>query len=146
MNILPIKVYKQQSDHTCGPAALKTFLHYHKLDKSYNERLLAKVLHTCPIIGTKFEAIQTFFWSKGINIECSRDELNIPLLIDKKQILLTEWIDWGGHFVIICGYDDKHFYLADSAAEEGITKVAQDRFLSMWFTKSSSFANYLYLT
>ena len=147
---LPIKVFKQTTGYTCGPAALKTFLNYHKLAKGLTEQQLAELLNTCPLKGTKFEVIYTFLWSRGINITSERSDSNIDLhpILDGGKVILTEWIDWGGHFVNICGYDDTHFYLADSFTESdnGVIKVLKDRFLSMWFTKNEKHASLLYLT
>lgn len=144
MNILHIIAFKQTKNHTCGPAALKAFLHYYNLGE-YTEEHLAELLNTCPLNGTKFEVIYTFLWKSGINITTERSDSNIDVenIIDAGKVILTEWIDWGGHFVIICGYDDTHYYLADP--EEGITKVLKDKFHSMWFTKGESSANLLYL-
>ena len=114
MNQLPVRLFRQTTDHTCGPAALKTFLHHYNLDEEYTEHQLAELLNTCPMNGTKFEVIYTFLWSHGINITSERSDSNVDVadIIDAGKLILTEWIDWGGHFVIINGYDDTQYYLA----------------------------------
>ena len=141
---LHVEVFKQTTDYTCGPAALKTFLHYYNRDE-YTEEQLDKLLNTCPIKGTKIEVIYTFLRSIGVDVATERSDSNIDVisLLNAGCIILTEWIEWGGHFVIINGYDDTHYYLADP--EEGNIKVLKDKFHSMWFTKQESFANMLYL-
>ena len=40
---LGVQLFRQKTDHTCGPAVLKTFLHHYNLDKGWNEEELAKV-------------------------------------------------------------------------------------------------------
>lgn len=143
---LPIKIFKQKTDHTCGPATLKMFLYFHGLDRGQSEEQLAVLLRTCPLVGTKFEVISAYLWKQEIDIITERSDSNIDVktIIDAGKVILTEWIDWGGHFIIINGYDDTHYYLADP--EEGHGKVKQDKFHSMWFTKGESFSNLLYLT
>lgn len=142
---LDVKLFKQTTDHTCGPAALKTFLHHYNLDGE-SETQLSHRLNTCPLVGTKFEMIQAYMWNRNIKINCERSDSNIDVkdIINSGRIILTEWIDWGGHFVIIYGYNDNHYFLADP--EEGRVKVSQDRFHSMWFTKGERYANLMYLT
>jgi hypothetical protein len=62
---------------------------------------------------------------------------------------IVNWIDWGGHWVAVAGYDcaenihsmDKHtLFFADPAAhfnnvmtKDGITFINPERFSSMWF-------------
>ncbi len=147
MKIIDIEIFKQTTDHTCGPAALRAFLSHYNVKPMYTEQELTKMLYTCPQVGTKFEVINAFLKSIGINAVYKDNRImpNIKYLIDQGKIILTEWIDWGGHFVIICGYDDTHYYLADP--ESGVvTKESQDRFTSMWFTKQEKYACYLHLS
>ena len=151
MNLIQVELFRQTTNHTCGPAALKTFLNHYLLDKEeQTEEHLAKILNTCPLEGTKFDVISTYMWSQGIDITIERSDSNINVkeIIDSGRIILTEWIDWGGHFVIICGYDNTHYCLVDpfSNAKGGKVWVEQDRFHSMWFIKNEQHANLLYLT
>jgi hypothetical protein len=79
-------------------------------------------------------------WQEDGNVATLRENLakGVPTLI--------EWIDWGGHWVVVIGYDtmgtetldDDVLLFADPAdchdgCQEGITSFNAQRFDAMWF-------------
>ena len=79
-------------------------------------------------------------WGENGSLKLLRENLSrgIPTLV--------EWIDWGGHWVIVVGYDtrgteserDDVIYFADPAdgldeVRDGLTSFHAKRFESMWF-------------
>lgn len=87
----------------------------------------------------------------GFNVKVGRDG-SVEMLrkyISRGIPVFVDWIDWGGHWVTVAGYDyagnihnrDKDtIFFADSAAHfdnvitcDGIIFINADRFASMWF-------------
>lgn len=154
--LLNIHGYQQSKDYTCAPAMVMNLLHYyHKLSDAQmsaaTEDQIAKEMGSSPDNGTSPQ--QVVNWLKahdfnatlGINGQVSMLKENL-----KKGIpILVEWIDWGGHWELVTGYqavgktfdDDKDTLIfADSAAHfnnvnalDGLTVINPDRFNSMWF-------------
>lgn len=53
--MINMKLYVQENNYFCGPAAVKTILHHFGIDKTQNQ--LAEELHTSPIRGTEYADI-----------------------------------------------------------------------------------------
>ncbi|MGA7615172.1 MAG: C39 family peptidase [Thermoanaerobaculia bacterium] len=144
--MLPLRAYQQTTSYTCGPASLLTLLHYYGRDgdemKIANEAHCTADKGTSPghmvewLEGNGFDVT----WGEHGSLEMLRDNLdqNIPTLV--------EWIDYGGHWVIVVGYDTKGtvsdrddvIYFADPADghdgdRDGLTSFNARRFNAMWF-------------
>jgi predicted double-glycine peptidase len=156
LTFLTVKGYQQTEDYTCGPAAIMSILHYYgKLkDSEMNhatEMKIAKEMGTSAEIGTTPQQIIT--WLKQHDFKVTSGENGtIEMLranLEKGIPTLVEWADWGGHWVIVTGYnaqgktihDEKDtIFFADPSARfdneksiYGITTFNPDRFASMWF-------------
>jgi hypothetical protein len=79
-------------------------------------------------------------WGEGGSLRLLRDNLarGVPTLV--------EWIDWGGHWVVVVGYDtrgtdaprDDLILFADPSdtydgRKDGLTEFPAARFQAMWF-------------
>ena len=156
LTFLPIPAYQQFYDYTCGPTATMNIFRYYGYltDAQMNpqtEMQFATAMQSNPATGTEVAGIVGYVSSlgwkvqSGVNAEISflRASLaaGIPVLI--------EWVDWGGHYVVVSGYnvgsssylnDMDALFLADSASSgdipkslRGLTVVNPDRFFGMYF-------------
>ena len=143
---LPLKAFQQTTSYTCGPATLVTLQRFYKRDG--DEMKIANEAKCTPAKGTSPANMVAWLenhdfevtWGENGSLKLLRDNLSrgIPTLV--------EWIDWGGHWVIVVGYDtrgtdterDDVIYFADPADSldgdrDGLTSFHAKRFESMWF-------------
>jgi predicted double-glycine peptidase len=153
LTLLPVTSYQQTLDYTCGPSAVMSLLHHYGMLKddqmtAATEIKIAKEMGTSESNGTSPKQMASWLQKNGFKVKLGLNGNN-KLLIDnlKKGIpTLIEWIDWGGHWVVVTGYfHDKtkgfdNILLADPAAHfdskdsyKGITLFNAERFESMWF-------------
>lgn len=154
---LNVKGYQQTLDYTCGPAAVMSLLHfYNKLSTAEltpaTERRIAKEMGTSPASGTSPQQIIRWLKQHGFKVQAGTGGTLAMLRHNLQQGIptLVEWIDWGGHWVVVTGYyqgnsnipDPGHdtLFFADPAAHyanvmnlDGITAFNADRFENMWF-------------
>jgi len=137
---------QQTTDYTCGPASVVGLFKYFGFQTT--ELTAAKEMKTDPNNGTKPEDIVNWLKSKGLKVTWGENG-SIELLKNnlKKDIpTLIEWIDWGGHWTVVVGLDDKgtatteddEIILADpydkvDGKADGLTYFNLERFDSMWF-------------
>ena len=157
---LGVKGYQQSTDYTCGPAAAMSLLRWHNIlsDQSMNqitEMLIAKGMGTGDIHakhpGTTPQQMATWFKQNGFEVTLGYNGTLEMLRENLKQGIptLVEWIDWGGHWVIVTGYYAGHeapekgvdtIFFADPAVHwttvnnpDGISSFNAWRFRDMWF-------------
>ncbi len=146
LTMLPLRGYQQTTAYTCGPAALITLLHFYGRDA--DEMQTATEAGCTPEKGTDPPSMVKWLethgfdvtWGEHGSLEMLRDNLakGIPTLV--------EWIDWGGHWVVVVGYDtmetesprDDVIYFADPADSidgnrDGLTSCVARKFNAMWF-------------
>ena len=144
--LLPLRAYQQTTSYTCGPATLLTLLHYYHRDGAEME--IAKEARCTQDKGTNPQNMAAWLeghgfdvkWGEHGSLEMLRENLakGIPTIV--------EWIDWGGHWVTVVGYDtrgtdnprDDVIYFADPAdgidgTRDGLTSCNARKFDSMWF-------------
>lgn len=144
--VLPIRAHQQTTSYTCGPASILTLLRYYKRDG--DEKRIAREAKCTAEKGTSPQNMATWLeangfdvvWGEGGTLRLLRDNLarGVPTLV--------EWIDWGGHWVVVVGYDardpdtasDDLILLADPAdthdgVKDGLTEFNAARFQAMWF-------------
>ncbi|MDD1687460.1 C39 family peptidase [Methanoregula sp.] len=151
LTVIPLKSFRQQvSNYTCGPVAAMTVLSYYGMpanNTDADEARIAREMGTSAN-GTNPEQIASWFnrngwnatWGTGGSGQMLRDNLKagIPTMV--------EWIDWGGHWVVVVGYDtrgtetvwDDVIICADSVDShddrvDGITYANYGEFDAMWF-------------
>ncbi|MDR3491832.1 MAG: C39 family peptidase [Gammaproteobacteria bacterium] len=156
LTLLKIKGYQQTEDYTCAPAAVMSLMHYYgKLtDNEMNkitELKIAHEMHTSKETGTTAKQIVNWLKTHGFDV-VSGEHGTIDMLknnLQKGIPTLVEWIDWGGHWELVTGYDaegktydddkDTLFFTDPSAHFDnvkymnGITMINPDRFADMWF-------------
>lgn len=144
--LLPLKAFQQTKSYTCGPATLITLQRFYNRDG--DEMKIANEAKCTPAKGTSPANMVAWLenhdfevtWGENGSLKMLRENLSrgIPTLV--------EWIDWGGHWVIVVGYDtrgteterDDVIYFADPAdgldgVRDGLTSFHAKRFESMWF-------------
>ena len=144
--LLNVNSYQQTTDYTCGPSAVVSLLNYY--GKESAEMTIAAEMGTSTTKGTTPEQMAVWLANHGFNaswhqegtLEMLRENLsnNVPTLV--------EWSDWGGHWVLVIGYDTRN---TDALADDiiifadpydrhddnldGITWFNAERFYYMWY-------------
>lgn len=144
--LLPVRSFQQTTSYTCGPACLITLLRFY--DRDGDELTIGKEAGCTPAKGTSPSGMVDWLkahdfdvdWGENGSLKQLRDNLGkgIPTLV--------EWIDWGGHWVLVVGYDtrgteterDDLIIFADPADSldgdrDGLTTFHARRFEAMWF-------------
>ncbi len=152
LTVLPLKSFQQQvTEYTCGPAAAMTVMSFYgvTLQKGETDEMrIADEMTSAITRGVNPQQMADWFtrqgWQATWGTEGTREMLRDNL---KRGIpTLVEWIDWGGHWVVVVGYDDRGtatlwddvIIFADSAdchddRVDGITYFNYGRFEAMWF-------------
>ena len=153
-SLLPLKhTYLQVDEHTCGPSATMMVAAYFNAKESrpldrVRESKIAEEMGSSEDKGTSPKQLHDWLTQHGFDatlggpgdLQALRDNLKagVPTLV--------EWIDWGGHWAVVIGYDtldtkrtdDDVIILADPAdygddKRDGITYFNAGRFDAMWF-------------
>jgi len=151
LTVLPLKSFRQQvTNYSCGPVAAMTVLSYYGMpanNTDADEIQIAREMNTSTN-GTNPEQIASWFnrngwnatWGTGGNQKMLRENLKnrVPTMV--------EWMDWGGHWVVVTGYDtrgtedvwDDVIIFADSVdchddRVDGVTYFNYGEFEAMWF-------------
>ncbi len=161
LTILPhYKTYQQTTEITCGPAAAMTVLQ-HFGNTSWQEKEIAKIMATKPLVGTDTQGMVKFFKAIGWDVKSSltsanKDGVSFGKEEDFKSFvlenlhdntpLMVENIDWSGHWRVIIGYDtmgtetlaDDVLIMADSYdtgdhKQDGYVVQSSEKFYYMWF-------------
>jgi hypothetical protein len=144
--LLPLRAYQQTTSYTCGPATLLTLLRYYHRNGA--EMRIAEEAKCSKEKGTNPQNMVAWLESHGFNVKWgehgSLEMLRKNLAAGIPTII--EWIDWGGHWVTVVGYDtrgtettrDDVIYFADPADgvdgdRDGLTSFSARRFNAMWF-------------
>lgn len=150
LTLLDLRGLQQTTDFTCGPSALATLLSFFSIPGK--ELSIAQDVNSVPGSGTHPVEMTKWLNANGFEAvwgEASTDSAGLKLLRDHLKDglpTLVEWIDWGGHWVVVVGYDtkgtenpsDDEIIFADpydhtDGKADGLTFVNAEKFLSMWF-------------
>jgi hypothetical protein len=152
--MIPLKSYRQQvTNYSCGAVAAMTVMSYYGLpvnNTDADEVRVAREIYpnVSEKTGLNPEQIVQWFrrngwnatWGTGGSREMLRKNLKngIPTMV--------EWMDWGGHWVVVTGYDtrgtetvwDDVIIFADSVdchddRVDGVTYSNYGEFDAMWF-------------
>lgn len=141
---IQVPLARQATNYTCGVAALQSVLHY--FGQSYRQDVLAEALHSDPEQGTNYKRMAAFAQASGIGCE-AHEGLSITMLrnmIDEGKpviIALQAWgesgvdyaTDWeDGHYVVVVGYDDAHFYFMDPSVLGNHTYLTVEALSARW--------------
>ena len=144
--MLPIRAHQQTTSYTCGPSALLTLLRYYGRDGE--EMTVADEAKCTKEKGTSPRGMVDWLEGHGFQVAWG-EQGSLALLrenLERGTPTLVEWIDYGGHWVLVVGYDtrgtdspnDDVIYFADPADEhdgipDGLTSFNALRFDAMWF-------------
>jgi hypothetical protein len=157
---LGVKGYQQTDDSTCGPAAVMSLMHWYKMlgdaDMTAETELrIAREMGTgdmkSPRPGTTTEQMVRWLEQNGF-VVASGEDGTLEMLrqyLNRGIPPLVEWIDWGGHWVVVTGYHAAYespekgpdtIFFADPASHwanpnnpDGISSFNAWRFRDMWF-------------
>lgn len=157
---LGVKGYQQTTDYTCGPAAVMSLMRWYGLlnDQQMNHDLemrIALEMGTGNITskhpGTTPQQIENWLRKNGFTVTLGYNG-TLDMLRENLQKgipTIVEWIDWGGHWVVVTGYYAASespaegvdtIFFADPAVHwysvnnpEGISSFSALRFRDMWF-------------
>lgn len=165
LTILPhFKTHQQETPYTCGAAAALMVAQYSGV-QNYNEKMIADMMQIKEpigkekgIYGTSTKQLANFFINLGFEVQSSMDNGGISFQnpyefrnwtiahLNNNTPIMVEWIDWGGHWQIIIGYDtmgtetieDDVVIFADSFntsghCHGGYYVFGAERFYEMWF-------------
>lgn len=146
LTFLEVDAKLQTTEYTCGPAAVVSLLRFWGRDG--DEMTIAKEMGTSTTTGTTPDQMTDWLnkngfkasWHQEGSLELLQKNLseNIPTLV--------EWSDWGGHWVLVVGYDirnpedimddviifaDPYDYYDDH--RDGLTWFNAQRFYYMWY-------------
>ena len=144
--LLDVNSYQQTTEYTCGPSAVLSLLNY--LGKTGDEMTIAKEMGTSTSIGTNPEQMTTWLNSHGF-IASWHEEGTLEMIranLKNKIPTLVEWSDWGGHWVLVAGYDTRNTEILDDDViifadpydrhddfKDGLTWFNAQRFYYMWY-------------
>ncbi|MBI1266679.1 MAG: hypothetical protein GC193_04510 [Cryomorphaceae bacterium] len=146
LTFLKSNSYQQTTDYTCGPSAVVTLLRYH--GKDGDDIAIGREMGTNEEVGTTPEAIENWLNANGFAAKWSENG-SLEMLqkkLAKGEPTLVEWSDWGGHWVLVVGYDtrttetlsDDVIIFADpydyhDDYQDGLTWFNAERFDYMWY-------------
>lgn len=150
-----MKLFKQKTLYTCGPASIRIALS--RFGKSYSEKEIAKIANTTASEGTNSQDLIKAVKSYGINtVEYKNLDPEYALSVLKQYIdgknpviiswLKTKWkkeeaktqkemqknIGEYEHYSVISGITDTHIYLFDPLEEKEL-KVSRKYFMDRWW-------------
>lgn len=144
--LLDVDSYQQTTEYTCGPAAVISLLRYYKRNGS--EMSIASEMGTSTTTGTSPEQMSNWLnnngfiasWHQYGTLDTLRKNLS------KQKPTLVEWSDWGGHWVLVIGYDTRNTpatmddviifadpYDRHDDNPDGMTWFNAERFYYMWY-------------
>jgi len=146
LTFLGVESFQQTTEYTCGPAAVLSLLKFY--GKTGDEMSMAGEMGTSNLTGTTPQQMTTWLnahnftasWQQGGSLEILRQNLanNRPTLV--------EWSDWGGHWVLVIGYDTRNTddpmddviifadpYDRHDDSKDGYTWFNAQRFYYMWY-------------
>lgn len=146
ITLLSVESYQQTTEYTCGPASVVSLLKFY--GKPADEMRIAGEMGTSTTCGTTPEQMSAWLnnhgftasWHQEGSLEMLRENLN------NHKPTLVEWSDWGGHWVLVVGYDtrgtaataDDVIIFADPYDRhddhpDGLTWFNAERFYYMWY-------------
>jgi len=144
--LLDVDSYQQTTEYSCGPSAVVTLLDY--FGKQGDEMTIVEEMGTSTTTGTTPQQMANWLDAHGFDASWHENG-NLDSLTNnlKKQIpTLVEWSDWGGHWVLVVGYDTRNtetiwddvIIFADPYDRhddnmDGLTWFNAGRFYYMWY-------------
>ncbi|HQQ12822.1 MAG TPA: C39 family peptidase, partial [Bacteroidales bacterium] len=134
------------TDYSCGPSSVVTLLGYY--GRTADEMQIASEMGTSTSCGTNPQQMADWLSVNGFDASWHENgtlEMLRASLEDKAPVLV-EWSDWGGHWVLVVGYDTRNTEtMADDVIifadpydrhddnMDGLTWFNAERFFYMWY-------------
>lgn len=144
--LLKVDSYQQTTEYSCGPAAVLSLLHHY--ERSGDELTIAGEMRTSTLTGTTPEQMSNWLNNNGFQASW-HEEGSLEMIrenLANKVPTLVEWSDWGGHWVLVVGYDTRNTvsisddviifadpYDRHDDAKDGLTWFNAERFYYMWY-------------
>lgn len=141
-SIIHLDSHKQETNYSCGPAALKTILDH--FNKPTSETTLRKETNSTKEDGTDPEKIISAAKKKGLSViakeNMTTEELKSYLKEKKPVILAIQSADktsnTSGHYIVAVGHKNNELYFEDPAdKEEKINRMPFDELNKRWHDK-----------
>ena len=115
LTVIPLKSYRQQvTNYSCGAVAAMTVMSYYGRPANNTATDEIRIAHEMnPTVsdttGINPEQITSWFNRNGWNATWGTNGTSTMLRENLKNGIPTmvEWIDWGGHWVVLTGYDTR---------------------------------------
>ncbi len=154
LTVIPLKGYRQQvTNYSCGAVAAMTVMSWYgnpvNNTDADEERVVREMFpNVSEKTGINPEQLAAWFNRQGMNASWGTGGTREMLRTNLKNGVPTmvEWMDWGGHWVVVVGYDtrgtetvwDDVIIFADSVdchddRVDGITYANYGQFDAMWF-------------
>jgi hypothetical protein len=154
LTVISLKSYRQQvTNYSCGAVAAMTVMSYYGLPATNTDADEDRIAHEIyPNVSEKtgLNPAQVAAWltRQGMNATWGTGGSRAMLRQNLKNGIptLVEWMDWGGHWVVVTGYDtrgtetvwDDVIIVADSVdchddRVDGVTYFNYGEFDAMWF-------------
>jgi len=155
--VLPhFKTRQQRSEYTCGPVAAMMVLEYYLGENTQTEMEVANIMGTNKTNGTTIAGLTKYFEKLGWDVVSSSTKAApknyedflawVKQNLRRKNPIIVENVDWGGHYRVIIGYDgmgtkhtgDDVLIMADpfdttDHYRDGYNVTSAERFFYMWF-------------
>lgn len=153
LTLIDLKAYQQTTSYTCGPASAVALMRYYGMKG--DEMALAKEMGSNQAQGTNIIKLTNGLKAHGFQAQWGQNGTLQLLQANLKKGIptLVGWMDWGGHYVIHVGYDDRGtadvyddiIVFADPAdfydgVRDGLTWFNAKRFESMWMVRGDTAA------
>jgi hypothetical protein len=147
--MLAASSHQQTTDYTCGPSAVLSLLRFYGLEG--DEMSIANEMGTNDEVGTTPEQMTDWLNKNNFTATYHRDGSleDLRANLEKGMPTLVEWSDWGGHWVMVVGYDTRNteklsddvIFFADpydqhDDTEDGMTLYNAERFFYNWYDES----------
>lgn len=144
--MLPVPIFRQSTDYSCGAASLISLLYYWNVFDG-TESELFPILKTDPVVGTSPQGIVKGAQHFGLDAKLKTDvtfeaiaealERKEPVIVDYQawaDPTPTSWVnEWeDGHYGVVVDLDEKWIYLMDPVLGNRYGKIERTEFLSRW--------------
>ena len=140
-----VPLVRQPDGYTCGVAALQSVLHYFGHRVRFDTLTVA--LGATPEQGTNYRRMVAYAQDCGIettvyikmDLPALRAQIDagVPVIValqawgdDAHTAYADAWDD--GHYVVVVGYTDEHFYFMDPSTLGNYTFLPVNEFLQRW--------------
>ncbi|MCE1164836.1 MAG: C39 family peptidase [Bacteroidetes bacterium] len=146
LTMLNVDSYQQTTEYTCGPASVISLLRYY--NRGGDEMTIASEMGTSTTTGTTPQQMTDWLNGHGFTASWHQNGTLDTLVnnLKRNKPVLVEWSDWGGHWVLLAGYDTRNTadlmddvvifadpYDRHDDNRDGFTWFNAQRFYYMWY-------------